>query len=255
MISDRLQQGVRVTALGMVTNVFLAGVKLVAGIFGSSHAIVADAVESLADIFSSAIVWRSLVVSSTPADEDHPYGHGKAEPLAAAVVSTMLLLAATWIAVEAVREIVSPHQGPAAFTLVVLVLVIVVKEALFRYRTASGCFDGKQRGSHRRLASSKRCDYFDGRGHRHPSCPDWRTTVRVGGRHGGVGGLRDHRLERLAFTASVLGWAYGRQAKSRGESKNLQPGQCGGWSRPRGEMYLAQDGLPLLWGFACGGKP
>jgi cation diffusion facilitator family transporter len=93
----------------------------------------ADAVESLGDVFSSLVVWRGLVVASEPADEDHPYGHGKAEPIAAALISLVLLLAAGWIAVQAVREVGRPHSAPAAFTLVVLVMAMAVKEGLFHY--------------------------------------------------------------------------------------------------------------------------
>src|SRR6266700_3249238 len=100
---SRLKRGLRATLLGMVANTLLVGAKLAAGILGHSHALVADAVESLADIFSSIVVWRGLVVAAEPADEDHPYGHGKAEPLAAAIVSAMLLLAAAWIAVSSFR--------------------------------------------------------------------------------------------------------------------------------------------------------
>ncbi len=133
MQPNRLSRGLRATFLGLLTNVLLAGGKLVAGIFGHSHALVADAVESLADIFSSVIVWRGLVVAAAPADEDHPYGHGKAEPIAAAVVATMLLLAAVGIALTSIQEIVSPHRGPEPFTLLVLIAVVVIKEALFRY--------------------------------------------------------------------------------------------------------------------------
>ncbi len=117
----------------MVVNTLLIAGKLVAGIIGHSHALVADAVESMADLFSALIVWRGLVISAAPADEDHPYGHGKAEPIAAAMVSTMLLVAALWIAGTAVREIITPHSTPAPFTLVVLLAVVVVKECLFRF--------------------------------------------------------------------------------------------------------------------------
>jgi cation diffusion facilitator family transporter len=129
----RLQRTVRVTLIGMLANTVLAATKVVAGVFGHSHALVADGVESMADLLSSAIVWRGLTVASTPADEDHPYGHGKAEPLAAAMVSTMLLLAATWIAFTSAREIAQPHETPAPFTLAVLVVVVIVKESLFRF--------------------------------------------------------------------------------------------------------------------------
>jgi cation diffusion facilitator family transporter len=123
----------RVTFAGMVINTVLVAGKMTAGIAGHSHALVADAVESLADIFSSLIVWRGLVVAAEPADEDHPYGHGKAEPLAAAMVATLLLLAAVWISVTAVGEIIRPHSTPAPFTLVVLIVVVLIKESLFRF--------------------------------------------------------------------------------------------------------------------------
>ena len=119
--------------MGMIANTFLATAKIAAGVVGHSHALIADGVESIADLFSSVIVWRGLVVAAEPADEDHPYGHGKAEPIAAAVVATTLLLAAIWIAVTAYREIVTPHSTPAAFTLIVLFAVIVIKESLFRF--------------------------------------------------------------------------------------------------------------------------
>ena len=122
----------------MVVNALLAAVKMVTGVVGHSHALVADGVESLADLFSSVIVWRGLVVAAEPADEDHPYGHGKAEPIAAAVVSTMLLLAAVGITVQAVREIVQPHRGPSAYTLLVLIVVVVIKESLFRFVLREG---------------------------------------------------------------------------------------------------------------------
>jgi cation diffusion facilitator family transporter len=120
MVIDRLQRGVRATFVGMAINALLAIGKLAAGILGNSHALIAYAVESLADIFSAVVVWRSLVLAAKPADEDHPYGHGKAEPIASAIVATMLLLAATGIGLKSIQGIVAPSRGaPAAFTLVV----------------------------------------------------------------------------------------------------------------------------------------
>lgn len=133
MPPSRLKRSLRTTFLGLATNAVLATVKMLAGIFGHSHALVADAVESMADVFSSIVVWRGVVVAAEPADEDHPYGHGKAEPLAAAVVSTMLLLAAIWIVVGAFQAIAEPHAPPKPFTLIVLVAVILIKEGLFRF--------------------------------------------------------------------------------------------------------------------------
>ncbi len=114
-------------------NVGLAAVKFLAGIFGHSQALIADAVESLADIFSSIIVWRGLVVAETPPDDDHPYGHGKAEPVAAAAVSVMLLVAAAWIAFTALHVLNVPRAAPSPFTLLILIGVVVVKETLFRF--------------------------------------------------------------------------------------------------------------------------
>jgi cation diffusion facilitator family transporter len=130
---NRLRRSLRATFTGLAVNTVLTGAKFAAGLAGHSHALVADAVESLADIVSSIVVWRALVVAAAPADEDHPYGHGKAEPLAAAVVSTMLLLAAGWIVLGAVRSMAQPHHAPASFTLLVLGAVIAIKESLFRF--------------------------------------------------------------------------------------------------------------------------
>jgi cation diffusion facilitator family transporter len=134
----RLQRSVRVTFLGLVVNAALAAGKVTAGVVGHSHALVADGVESTADLFSSIIVWRGVTLAAAPADKEHPYGHGKAEPLAAAVVSTILLFAALWIIVGAIQDIIRPHNIPAPFTLAVLVGVIIVKELLFRYVSKEG---------------------------------------------------------------------------------------------------------------------
>jgi cation diffusion facilitator family transporter len=133
MPMSRLKRSLRTTFLGLAVNAVLAAVKMLAGIFGHSHALIADAVESMADVFSSVVVWRGVVVAAEPPDEEHPYGHGKAEPLAAAVVSAMLLGAAIWIVVGAFSAIAEPHPAPKPFTLIVLFAVILVKEGLFRF--------------------------------------------------------------------------------------------------------------------------
>lgn len=125
-------RGVRLAQLGLVVNGVLALAKLVAGVLGHSQALIADATESFADLFSSAVVWGGVRIAGRAPDADHPFGHGKAEALAAGVVGIMLLGAALGIAVGSVREILAPHQVPAGFTLVVLVGVVVIKEGLFR---------------------------------------------------------------------------------------------------------------------------
>ena len=138
MVENRLSRSLRATFIGMAVNAVLAVGKLAAGIIGGSYALVADAVESLADVFSSIIVWRGVVVAAEPPDADHPYGHGKAEPIAAALVSGLLLMAAIGIAVQATREIMQPHHAPKPFTLLVLVATVVIKEMLFRYVVREG---------------------------------------------------------------------------------------------------------------------
>lgn len=116
----------------MISNAALALVKLVAGVVGNSYALVADAIESSADIFSSLIVWGGLRIASRDADDDYPFGYGKAETVASATVSLMLIGAAIGIAVEAFREIRTPHHAPAPWTLIVLVGVVLLKTFLGR---------------------------------------------------------------------------------------------------------------------------
>jgi len=131
--TDRLQRSLKATFLGMAVNVVLSAVKFTAGVLGHSHALIADAVESGADILSSIVVWRALVLAAEPADREHPYGHGKAEPLAAATVATMLLVAAAGIIFKSAQHLALPRQAPQPFTLLVLIAVVVIKEALFRF--------------------------------------------------------------------------------------------------------------------------
>ena len=128
-----VKPGLIAASIGMVVNIVLAVVKIVAGIVGNSYALIADGVESTADIVSSFVVWTGLKISSKPPDDDHPYGHGKAESVAGMVVALALLAAAVLIGVQSVREIVTPHHAPEWFTLLVLALVIVTKETLFRF--------------------------------------------------------------------------------------------------------------------------
>jgi len=127
-----VHQGMRVSLLGAAVGAVLALVKLVTGLVGNSYALVADAVESFADLVAAAAVWSGLAISVRPPDGNHPYGHGKAESLAALAVGAMLIAAAVGIAIQAVRGIATPHESPAAYTLVVLLAVVVVKESMFR---------------------------------------------------------------------------------------------------------------------------
>jgi cation diffusion facilitator family transporter len=125
--------GARVALLGLVINVVLAAVKIVAGVVGHAYVLIADGMESAIDVAGSMVIWGGLTVAARPPDRTHPYGHGKAEPIAALVVAICVLAAAIGLAIESVREIRTPHHGPAPFTLAILVAVIVIKEFLFRY--------------------------------------------------------------------------------------------------------------------------
>lgn len=131
--SNRRQRSVNATLIGLGANALLAAVKTLAGVFGHSQALIADGIESFADVISSLLVWRGVVVAAAPADAEHPYGHGKAEPLAAIGVTMMLIGAAFWIGVESVKQILTPHESPRPWTLIVLVGVIIAKESLFRF--------------------------------------------------------------------------------------------------------------------------
>ena len=135
---SRLLSNIRLTQKGLLINAGLVVVKLVAGIVGHSGALVADGVESTADIFSSIIVWKGLKVAGRSADDAYHFGYGKAESVAAAVVSLMLLGAAIGIAIVSIREILTPHLLPAPWTLGVLAVVIVVKEILYRRVVRAG---------------------------------------------------------------------------------------------------------------------
>ena len=129
---SQIARGIKAALVGLLVNIVLVIIKLLAGIAGHSYALVADSIESSTDIFSSLVVWAGLRITTRPADEEYPYGYGKAESLTTAVVSLMLLGAAMGIAVAAVVEIVTPHHMPAPFTLVVNAVVVIVKEVLFR---------------------------------------------------------------------------------------------------------------------------
>ena len=126
------RQGIRSAQLGILTNAALAVVKLIAGLVGNAFALVADAIESTADVVSSAVVWGGLQVASREPDDVFPFGYGKAEPLAAAVVSLMIVGAAIAITIEAISGIRTPHDAPAPWTLIVIVVVVAVKWWLAR---------------------------------------------------------------------------------------------------------------------------
>jgi len=130
--TGNLQSGARLALLGLVANFVLAAAKITAGLLGSSFALIADGIESALDIAGSAIIWGGLKVAARPPDATHPYGHGKAEPVAAVVVSLGVLAAALGLAFQSAHAIFVPRHTPRPFTLAVLIVVVIVKELLYR---------------------------------------------------------------------------------------------------------------------------
>lgn len=123
----------RAPLVGVAVNAALAVIKIVAGTFGNSYALIADGIESTSDIVGSLIVWSGLQIAVRPANTRHPYGYGKAEPLAGAVAALALLAAAGTIAYQSVHEIITPHHPPHWATLLVLAVVVVVKWLMARW--------------------------------------------------------------------------------------------------------------------------
>jgi len=124
---------IRTTLYGIAVSVVLVIVKGISGRLGHSYALIADATESGADILSSGLLWLGLRIAAKKPDREHPYGHGKAEPLAAIAVSLFLIVAAAWIAYHSINFIGKPHALPKSFTLWILLIVIGIKESMFRY--------------------------------------------------------------------------------------------------------------------------
>ncbi|GDX47004.1 cation transporter [Bacteroidota bacterium] len=126
------KKAINTIVFSIVGNCFLALIKGIAGFFGNSYALIADAIESTTDIFSSILVLFGLKYANKPADKNHPYGHGKIEPLITFLLVGFLVISATFIAHESIQNIRNPHVLPEKWTLIVLALIIAWKELSFR---------------------------------------------------------------------------------------------------------------------------
>lgn len=122
----------RIVNISIVGNLIIAVIKGVTGILGNSYALVADAIESTADVFSSIIVFFGLRYAHKPADNDHPYGHGKAEPLITFISVAFLFTSAILIGTQSIENIQTHHKSPEPYTLYVLLGVILTKEIFYR---------------------------------------------------------------------------------------------------------------------------
>jgi cation diffusion facilitator family transporter len=132
MIENPEQKAIKTTYLSIIGNFGLAIIKGLTGYLGNSYALIADAIESTSDIFSSLLVLFGLRYASKPADKNHPYGHGRAEPLITFLAVGFLIASAIVIAYQSIINIQSPHDLPKPYTLIVLGVIILIKETFYR---------------------------------------------------------------------------------------------------------------------------
>lgn len=137
-MKNNKDKAIKATYLSIIGNFFLALAKGMAGYFGNSYALIADAIESTTDVLSSALVLFGIKYSTKPADSNHPYGHGRAETLVTFAVVGFLVISATIIAVESIENIRTPHEMPEKFTLVVLAVIVIIKEVFYRIVSKKG---------------------------------------------------------------------------------------------------------------------
>lgn len=129
---SNVHQAIKTSYLSIIGNLLLAIAKAITGIFGNSYALIADAIESTTDVFSSIMVLIGIKYSNKPPDDNHPYGHGKAEALITFLVVGFLITSAIVIAYESILHIQTPHKVPEPYTLWVLGAIILIKEGFYR---------------------------------------------------------------------------------------------------------------------------
>ncbi len=132
------EKAINTTYLSIFGNAIMAVVKLLTGIFGNSYALIADAIESTTDVFSSLLVLFGLKYATKPPDDNHPYGHGRAEPLITFGVVGFLIVSAFVIFFQSIQNIKVPHESPEPYTLIVLAIVIFIKEIFYRLVNKKG---------------------------------------------------------------------------------------------------------------------
>lgn len=188
------RRALRYASFSLWLNLALAVIKGVAGMVGNSHALIADAVESTLDVFGGLVLWGGIRIAAIPPDEDHPYGHGKAESLAAVVIAGALLVAAAGIAISSVQAMLVPHAPPAPYTLLVLVAVVAIKEGVYRYLS---------RASHDLHSSALKADAWH---HRSDAITSVAAFLGIGVAL--VGGERWHTADEWAalLACGVIAW-------------------------------------------------
>ncbi|MBY5956542.1 cation diffusion facilitator family transporter [Membranicola marinus] len=138
MIQSRIKTAIRAAQYSIVGNLFLAGIKIVVGVLGHSFAMIADGIESVSDILSSILVWVGLRYAARPPDRNHPYGHGKAEPLVTFAVVGLLIASSIFIIIQSIYYIRHPHSDPEPYVLIILGLIILIKEGFYQWMRRKG---------------------------------------------------------------------------------------------------------------------
>ena len=133
MKTEQHEKAIKASYMSIAGNAALAIIKGLTGIFGNSYALIADAIESTTDVFASLLVLFGLKYSARPADENHPYGHGKVEPLVTFAVVGFLIVSATVIVFQSIENIQTPQKVPEPYTLIVLAAIIITKELFYRF--------------------------------------------------------------------------------------------------------------------------
>jgi cation diffusion facilitator family transporter len=190
------QRASRAARAGVAANLLLSAVKFAGGIYGQSTALIADAFESLTDVFTSTGLAWSLRRAAKPADHDHPYGHGKMENIASTLIAGVLLIVAVAITIGAWDRVRHPEQlkGPTGIALIVSLAAIAVKEALFQYKMRVG----RTLGSDSLVAEAWH--------HRSDAFSSMATTLGIGGAI--VGGEHWRILDPIAAFAvsATIAW-------------------------------------------------
>jgi cation diffusion facilitator family transporter len=131
--AQSLKKATHTTLFSIVGSGVLVAVKLFAGLLGNSFALVADGIESSADILSSLFVLIGIRYAAQPADKNHPYGHGKIEPMITFIVVAFLFFSAGFIIWQSIYNIQHAHEQPKVWTLYVLIGIILWKEVSYRF--------------------------------------------------------------------------------------------------------------------------
>lgn len=137
-VSELYAEVTRAAALGLVVNLFLGLVKLIGGVVGNSFALIADAVNSIGDVVTTVVVLFALRIAQRPADAEHPYGHTRAEGIAASNVALLVIASAVLVGWEAIQRIYVQHEIPPTWTLWIAGANVLIKEGLYQYKMRVG---------------------------------------------------------------------------------------------------------------------